>query len=108
MEIKLFDGVVVENCEITNFKGRRCSIFKIFAHDVESSAEDKNYHFVVSFGERKTLMNYIKFRDNRRFLFQGTIRRTRLTDKDNILDSRKYIELHDAHFIKPLSVSEKP
>jgi hypothetical protein len=106
MEIKLFDGVVVENCEITNFKARQCSIFKIFAYDIESTSKEQDYHFVVSFGERKTIHNSFKFRDNRRFLFQGTPRRTRLTDQFNILDSKRYIELHDAVQIKPLSVSE--
>lgn len=98
MRQTLFDGIVVKDANITNFKGRRCVIFKIFGQDTQSADKDNNFYNVVSFGDRKSLLAYIKFRDNNRFLFEGTIRRTRLTDEFNILDSNKYIDLHDATF----------
>lgn len=94
----VFDGIVVKDANISTFKGRRCVIFKIYGQDVKSETRENNYYSVVSFGDRKSLMGYIKFRDNNRFLLEGTIRRTRLTDELNVLDSKKYIDLHDATF----------
>ena len=92
----VLDGVVEESADFTRFKGKSCVAFKILAHDVESVLQENESYNVVAFGAKNTLVNFIKFRKGNSFLFEGIVRRTRLIDSANVLDSTKYLDLHEA------------